>query len=286
MGNKKKLINKGLIDKFPDNISVFVDVFAGSSIVSMNVKVEKYIVNDSDSNLVKLYELFKNNNAIDIINHINSCIDEYGLARERTSHKTFDDDRVERYKLAYVNFRNSYNSNPNVLDFYTLMFYSFSQQFRFNNNHEYNSSFGKNRSYFSERQRQDLIAMKNKISTDIAVMSKSFEDIDFSDFDENDLVYLDPPYYNSVGSYNDGKRGFEGWTKEHEIKLLDLMTRLHKQETRFALSNNLKYDNLYLREWLDDNDFYTIHYLKGDYVNCNYHKIDRSKDIEVLITNY
>ena len=166
------------------------------------------------------------------------------------------------------------------------MCHSFNHQFRFNNNHEYNSSFGKNRSYFSERQRQDLIAMKNKISTDIAVMSKSFENIDFSDFDENDLVYLDPPYYNSVGSYNDGKRGFEGWTKEHEIKLLELMTKLHKQGTRFALSNNLKYDNPYLREWLDANDFYTIHYLKGDYVNCNYHKIDRSKDVEVLITNY
>ena len=59
MGNKKKLINKGLIDKFPDNIGVFVDVFAGSSIVGMNVNADKHIVNDSDSNLVKLYELFK-----------------------------------------------------------------------------------------------------------------------------------------------------------------------------------------------------------------------------------
>ena len=91
MGNKKKLINKGLIDKFPDNISVFVDVFAGSSIVGMNVNADKYIVNDSDSNLVKLYELFKDNNATDIINHINSRIDEYGLARERTKRNEFKD---------------------------------------------------------------------------------------------------------------------------------------------------------------------------------------------------
>ena len=91
MGNKKKLINKGLIDKFPDNISVFVDVFAGSSIVGMNVNADKYIVNDSDSNLVKLYELFKDNNAADIIRHINSRIDEYGLARERTKRNEFKD---------------------------------------------------------------------------------------------------------------------------------------------------------------------------------------------------
>ena len=43
------------------------------------------------------------------------------------------------------------------------------------------------------------------------------------------------------------------------------------------------YDNPFLDEWKDK---YKIHYLNGDYVNCNYHKIDRSKDVEVLITNY
>ena len=63
MGNKKKLINKGLIDKFPDNIGVFVDVFAGSSIVGMNVSAEKHIVNDLDSNLFVMYELFRGINA-------------------------------------------------------------------------------------------------------------------------------------------------------------------------------------------------------------------------------
>lgn len=157
---------------------------------------------------------------------------------------------------------------------------------RFNTQHKYNSSWGKDRSSFTDRQRNSLIQIHNKISTDIVVASKNFTDIDFSDFNENDLIYLDPPYFNSVGSYNDGKRGFEGWTKEHEIKLLELLTQLHKQGTRFALSNNLKYDNPYLKEWLDNNDYCTIHYLKGDYVNCNYHKIDRSKDVEVLITNY
>ena len=50
-------------------------------------------------------------------------------------------------------------------------------------------------------------------------------------------------------------------------------------------TNNLKYDNQILKDWLDKNNYH-INYLDGDYVNCNYHKIDRSKDIEVLITNY
>ena len=125
--------------------------------------------------------------------------------------------------------------------------------------------------------------MKQKISTDIVVTSNNFIDIDYSDFDEGDLLYFDPPYFNSVGSYNDGKRGFEGWTEDHEKDLLELLDKLNKQGTRWALSNNLKYNNPYLDKWKNK---YKIHYLNGDYVNCNYHKIDRSKDIEVLITNY
>ena len=44
MGNKRKLINKGLIDLFPKNIEIFVDVFGGSGIISMNTKASKYIL--------------------------------------------------------------------------------------------------------------------------------------------------------------------------------------------------------------------------------------------------
>ena len=44
MGNKKKLINKGLVELFPSNINMFIDLFAGSSIVSMNVVANKYII--------------------------------------------------------------------------------------------------------------------------------------------------------------------------------------------------------------------------------------------------
>lgn len=142
----------------------------------------------------------------------------------------------------------------------------------------------KNRSCFSENQKRNLYEMKQKISNDIICMSKSFIDIDYSDFNQYDLLYFDPPYYNSVGNYNDGKRGFEGWSIEHEEKLLNLLDDLDKQNTRFALSNNLKYDNSLLDKWKNK---YHIYYLNHDYKNCNYQKIDKNNgDIEVLITNY
>ena len=96
------------------------------------------------------------------------------------------------------------------------------------------------------------------------------------------MLYFDPPYLNSVGNYNDGKRGFEGWGEKNERDLLDLLDSLNGK-TRFALSNNLKYENELLNKFKDK---YKVYSLRGNYVNCNYHKLDRSKDKEVLIINY
>ena len=59
MGNKKKLIKKGLIELFPNDINMLIDMFGGSGVISINTNAEKYIINDIDKNLIDLYELFK-----------------------------------------------------------------------------------------------------------------------------------------------------------------------------------------------------------------------------------
>ena len=269
VGNKYKLLNQ-IIPLFPDDINTFVDVFGGSGTVLINTKAKNYIYNDINNYVSSIFKGLVSNETNDVIHRIDSIISEYSLSK--TNKEGFD-------KL-----RDDYNNGRNDwITLYTLMCHSFNHQFRFNNNHKYNSSFGKNRSYFSDRQREDLYAMKQKINGNVIVMSKSFIDIDYSEFTDNDLLYFDPPYFNSVGNYNDGKRGFEGWTEMHEKKLLEILDDLNNQGTRFSLSNNLKYDNPILDKWKDK---YNIHYLDGDYVNCNYQKKDRSKDVEVLITNY
>ena len=127
MGNKKKLIQKGLIDLFPDDIHTFYEPFAGSAIVSMNAKADKYYISDIDKNLYSLYSLFKTYTDSDIINHIEKQIDTYGLARERTKRNEYKDKtKIDEYKKSYYKFRNHYNATLDVFDFYTLMFYSFS----------------------------------------------------------------------------------------------------------------------------------------------------------------
>lgn len=269
IGNKYKLISQ-IMPLFPDDISMFVDVFGGSGTVLINTKAEHYLYNDVNQYVSSIFKGLVENDVDIIVDKIESIIQKYNLSKIN--------------KGGFEKLRDDYNNGENDwITLYTLMCHSFNHQFRFNNNHKYNSSFGENRSYFSDRQKNDLYSMKNQLSTDIVVSSDDFRNIDYSDFDKYDLLYFDPPYFNSVGNYNDGKRGFEGWTEEHEIELLHILDKLDAQGTRFALSNNLKYENPYLNEWKDK---YKIHFLRGDYVNCNYQKIDRSKDIEVLITNY
>lgn len=264
IGNKYKLISQ-IIHLFPEKISTFVDVFGGSGIVLINTDAEHYIYNDVNPYVEGIFMGLIETDTQTIIDAIEKIIREYSLSKTN--------------KDGFEKLRDFYNQEDNKekdwITLYTLMCHSFNHQFRFNNQHEYNSSFGKNRGYFSERQKIDLRHMKEKMTTDIVTMSKSFKDIDYSGFSENDLLYFDPPYLNSVGNYNDGKRGFDGWNETNERDLLDLLDSLNGK-TRFALSNNLKYENDLLNKFKDK---YKVYSLSGNYVN-------RSKDKEVLIINY
>lgn len=74
---------------------------------------------------------------------------------------------------------------------------------------------------------------------------------------------------------------FGGWTNADEKDLRDMLAT---SNVKWALSNNLK-TNLTLKDWAENHD-YKIHYLNITYKNCNHQKKDKTKDIEVLITNY
>lgn len=164
MGNKKKLINKGLIGLFPKNINRFYDIFGGSGIVSMNTKANSYVLNDINKHLVSLYMMFTHYSADEIISAIESNIEKYGLARERTKRNEFHDKaKIEQYKSAYNSLRDKYNSTFNIFDFYTLMFYSFSQQFRFNNKGLFNMPCGND--CFSEKKIKSTLKMVATSST-------------------------------------------------------------------------------------------------------------------------
>ena len=96
------------------------------------------------------------------------------------------------------------------------------------------------------------------------------------------FVYFDPPYNLTTGSYNDGKRGFDGWNKELEAELFAFADELDKSGISFMLSYVIEHKgatNQELLAWIDKQGYHVIKL--GDIIG-----ISGSRRKEVLIVNY
>lgn len=276
IGGKYKLLPQ-LLPLFPQKIGTFVDLFFGGGNVGINISAEKYLFNDNLSYLIELYERLQKSSLSAILQFIENRIAVYGLSLTN--------------EAGYKALRDSYNTEREALDLFMLAAYSFNHQIRFNNAHEFNNPFGRGRSHFNAAMKENLcrfvLAMQKK---DISFKQSNFDELDLSFLTTSDFVYCDPPYLITTGTYNDGKRGFTGWTEKEEKSLYGLLDSLHRRNIPFALSNVLIHkgkENFLLKIWIEKNR-YEINYLKKDYSNSNYHTADRSKtsSVEVLITNY
>ncbi len=275
IGNKYRII--GQIQKwFPPEIDTMLDLFCGGCDVSINTPARKHIANDINLYLIQILNQFKYLGVNKTLQYIYDTIRERRLSKENEE--------------AYLSFRNYYNASEikNPLDLYVLMCYSFNYQFRFNSSHEYNNPFGRARSSFNEVMRDNLIGMIGRLDN-IEFSSIDFIDYDYSFLKAGDFVYADPPYLITCGSYNDGKRGFRGWSTEDEIALYDLLDRLNERGVKFALSNVSEHKgekNMILLDWKKRNKYH-MHRINFNYNNCSYHTENKkNKTTEVLITNY
>ena len=261
---------------------MFVDLFAGSGVVSMNTEASKYIINDIDTNLIDLYNMFKFAEADTIIEHIESRIEQYGLARERTKRNEFKDkEKIERYKKAYMSLRSDYNKNKTALDFYTLMFYSFSQQFRFNNKGEFNMPCGND--CFSDKNKEYIRDGRDFFKNDnVIITNNDFRKLKISKLDNDSFVYLDPPYLDTAATYNENG----GWTIKDEQDLYNICEELDNNSIKFGMSNvfiNKGKTNDKLIEWCNKNKWNVYTFDKFTYMACGK---GNSNAKEVFIKNY
>lgn len=283
MGNKKKLVKKGLVKLFPKEIDAMYELFGGSAIISMNTyKVNKYYINDCDNYLYRLYELFKIEDSKRIINHINKRVEEFTLPKERTRRCDFDDQELlEQYKKSYATFRNIANENNNIMDLYTLMFFAFSQQARFNSNGKFNMPFGTD--CFSEGNKEYIENGCNFFKREnVNITNNDFRELNIDKLSNNDFVYLDPPYLNTTATYNENG----GWNVNDEEDLYKLCEKLNNNNIKFGMSNvfeNKGLKNEKLIAWCNENKFNVYAFDKVAYTACGK---GNSNAKEVFITNY
>lgn len=278
MGNKKKLINKGLIELFPKNINTFVDLFCGSSIVSMNVEANKYILNDFDENVYNLYKMFKYHKYEDIISHVLNNINYFQLKRVGVKQNTEESDI---YKERYIKLREKANNTKDIKDLYSCIFYAFSQQMRFNNNGSFNMPFG-NGAFTKQNEEYIKNGCLFFSKENVSIYNQDFRKFKVSFLSSNDFVYLDPPYFNTTATYNENG----GWSENDENDLYKFCEELNSNNIKFAMSNvfeNKGIKNNTLIEWVEKNNFNVYTFDKFTYCACGK---GNSNAKEVLITNY
>lgn len=272
-GGKHKILEH-IIPSFPKKINAFVDLFAGGLNVGINVDAKTIYANDQITYLIELYKFFQDTSTEELLRRIKARIAAFNLSQTNAD--------------GYNALRAEYNESKSLLDLFVLTCFSFNHQIRFNSKHELNIPFGKDRSAFNDSIERNLILFCNALHNKSIIFSTGdFRDFDISHLKKGDVVYCDPPYLITTGSYNDGKRGFKDWTEEEDADLLSLLDRINEQGILFALSNVFVHKgqtNDALIEWSKKHN---VQYIDKTYSNCSYHFKDRgTKTIEVLITNY
>lgn len=277
MGGKKKLLN-ALLPCFPKT-KTFIDLFCGGATVGVNAHSNHVVFNDSIKPLIDMYEFMYNNTVEDCLHYIDSVIATWNLTQENEE--------------AYYAFRKQYNDTPvekrNPLDLFVLMAYSFNNQIRFNEKKmNFNIPFGKNRSSFNKKMRENLIGFIEALhKKQCTFTAKDFRNViiapGFEESPRETFVYADPPYLISQATYN------SSWNEDTERDLLNYLSDLDKRGFKFALSNVLENKgqrNTILEEWVNKNNYNVIH-IEKSYANSYYHRKNKeTKTDEVLITNY
>ena len=251
----------------PKDIERFIDIFGGGFNVGVNFDCKQLIYNDCNFKVRELLETFKNEDTVSIYKYIEKMIKKYKLKHGE--------------KEPYLKIRELYNSTPienrDPKLLYLLVLYGFQQQIRFNSSYDYNNPVGQ--AGFNDKLAEKLISYcRNLKQKNVSFYSKDFTELD-EFINEKTFVYLDPPYLITLGSYNDGKRGFNGWNELEEKRLLDYLTVLNKRGVKFMLSNVLYHKdrtNQLLINWVKENNFKIVEYDGKARKNRN----------EIIIINY
>jgi DNA adenine methylase len=234
------------------------------------------LFNDNLVPLIKMYNYMKQVSAEKCVEYIDSVIEKWGLVQGPEG-----EDNYYRFRDEYYNAMPMEKRHP--LDLFVLMAFSFNNQIRFaiNKNWKFNIPFGKNRSSFNAKMRENLVNFVNALhSKNCMFLSLDFMKVPI---DKNVFVYADPPYLVSQATYNDG------WDEECEKRLLGRLKELDDMGGKFALSNVLENKgkvNEILNEWVEKNGYNIVH-LNKSYSNSYYsRKKKETATDEVLIMNY
>lgn len=231
---------------FPKHVGTFVDVMGGAFNMGINVvSTNQVVYNDINPYVYQIVEWLLSTNKEIITQDVEKCIHRFGLGKAQNT--------------PYVSLRNCYNSTErNSLNLFVLHMYSFQNYIRFNSKQEFNTPIGV--AGYSEDLRNRIINFIPR-TPNIIMSNCDYRAIDYLTYPEGTLFYFDPPYLITKAAYNDGKRGLDGWSDEHEKSLYRILSMLNSHNYHFILSNVKEHKgktNVSLIGWARSNNFRII----------------------------
>ena len=288
VGDKYKII--GEIKKyFPNNINTFIEPFLGGGSVYLNVIAKKYFLNDIDKNIIQLHNfLTQYSDEKILLKNILEYLKKYNLSRsfiEDIIPNQLKEEYQKTYyakynREGYIKLRKDFNQAKvkNIIVLYILLIYGFNRILRFNSKGEFNIPVGN--VDFNQNVKNALSNYLNFTKKKVIKLSNlHFKDfMEKISFNQNDFIYLDPPYLITFSEYN------KIWDKDKEIELLNLLDKMNNEKIKFAISNVTEYkgrkNNLFI-DWMKK---YKNVNIKSNYIS--YHDNSNKNFKEVLVFNY
>ena len=289
VGDKYKLIGE-IRTHFPAHIDRLIEPFVGGGSVMMNVDADAFLLNDIDRYVIGLHRLLclYIGREQEFYTELYRVIDLYGLslsyhenpvpqelrkAHPKTYFAQYNKEAYQRLKHDFIE-----GGQQDWFQLYVLLIYGFNRMLRFNGKGVFNLPVG-NVDY--NQNTHDALEDYFRL---LAAKRVHWYNEDFRTFlngieyQEGDLVYLDPPYLITFSEYN------KLWNDETERDLLALLDDLNAQGIHFAISNVTHYrgrTNTLFLEWSEQ---YQNHSIKSNYISFNDNSIKQFS--EVLVTNY
>lgn len=174
-GGKSKLV-PFIVRNLPTKAGRLVEPFAGSAALSLAVEFDGYLLNDTNQDLINLYQVLKQEKQR-FIQHCRSFFTD-GYNQESR----------------YYELRDQFNDSKDIIERSALFIYlnrhGFNGLCRYNQKGLFNVPFGKyKKPYFPEKELLFFVGKSDRIE----LMNTDFQEV-LPLLGKDDVVYCDPPY--------------------------------------------------------------------------------------------
>ena len=217
----KSRIAKDIVERFP-KFNRYYEPFLGSGAIYFEVAPREGVLNDLNANLINVYKCIKDRPEEIMVemDKIQECYNMLGTTEEKEE--------------MYYSMRSEYNQEKDLIRKSALLVFlnkaGWNGMYRENSKGDFNIPFGK-RGKLNIYDKDNILKVSSNIQK-MRFMFGNYEDA-VKDAQVGDLVYFDPPYFETFSSYQ--KQGF---TDNDQKKLHDLAVELSKKGCYVVISNS------------------------------------------------